>query len=107
MFRIEKDSLGEKQIPSEALYGIHSVRARENFPVNSQFPVEWYKAVGITKLACYNTYRKFKKAAESRSGKELPFKIIDDNILNALCTSAREVSEANYFDQFIIPAVQG
>ena len=74
MYRIEKDSLGEKQIPSEALYGIHSVRARENFPGNSPFPVEWYKAVGITKLACYNTYRKFRIAAESKSGKDLPFK---------------------------------
>jgi len=107
MFRVEKDSLGERQIPSEALYGIHSVRARENFPGNSKFPVEWYQAVGITKLACYNTYRKFRKAAESRSGKDLPFKIIDDIILSALCTSAKEVSDASYFDQFIIPAIQG
>jgi aspartate ammonia-lyase len=107
MNRIEKDSIGQRQIPSDALYGIHSVRARENFPGNTMFPIEWYKAVGTTKLACYNTYRKFRRAAESRSAKELPFKIIDDNILNALCTSATEVSEANFFDQFIIPAVQG
>jgi aspartate ammonia-lyase len=107
MYRIEKDSLGEKQIPSEALYGIHSVRARENFPENSRFPIEWFKAVGITKLACYNTYRKFRLAAQGKSGKELPFKIIKDDILNALCAGAREVSDGNYFDQFIIPAVQG
>ena len=70
MSRTEKDSLGEKQIPSEALYGIHSIRARENFPVNSPFPVEWYKAVGITKLACYNTYRKFRIAAEIKVRKK-------------------------------------
>jgi aspartate ammonia-lyase len=74
MYRIEKDSLGEKQIPSEALYGIHSLRARENFPGNSQFPIEWYKAVGITKLACYNTYRKFRTAAEDKLGKDLLLK---------------------------------
>ena len=73
MYRIEKDSFGEKQIPSDALYGIHSVRARENFPGNSPFPVEWYKAVGITKLACYNTYRKFRTAAEDKFGKDSPF----------------------------------
>jgi len=107
MDRTEKDTLGEKKIPSEALYGIHSVRARENFPGNTQFPVEWYKAVGITKLACYNTYRKFRKAAEVKSGKDLTFNIINDNILDALCASAKEVSDGTNFDHFIIPAIQG
>jgi aspartate ammonia-lyase len=107
MYRIEKDSLGEKQIPSEALYGIHSLRARENFPGNSQFPIEWYKAVGITKLACYNTYRKFRKAAEDKFGKDLTFTIIKDDILDMLCTAAKEVADGTHFDQFIIPAVQG
>ena len=107
MFRIEKDSLGEKQIPSEALYGIHSVRARENFPGNSQFPIEWYKAVGITKLACYNTYRKFRKAAEGKLGKDLISNIINDNILDALSAASKEVSSGTHFDNFIIPAIQG
>jgi aspartate ammonia-lyase len=107
MYRIEKDSLGEKQIPSGSLYGIHSVRARENFPGNSQFPVEWYKAVGITKLACYNTYRKFCRAAKGKLGKDLTFNIINDDILDALCAAAREVSAGTHFDHFIIPAIQG
>jgi aspartate ammonia-lyase len=107
MYRTEKDSLGEKQIPSEALYGIHSVRARENFPGNTLFPVEWYKAVGITKLACFNTYRKFITAAEGKFGKDLPFKVINENILDALCNAAKEVSSGTHFDHFIIPAVQG
>ena len=31
--RTEKDFLGEKKIPAEALFGIHSVRAKENFPL--------------------------------------------------------------------------
>jgi aspartate ammonia-lyase len=107
MCRIEKDSLGEKLIPADALYGIHSERARENFPGNSPFPVEWYKSVGITKLACYNTYKKFRTAAESKLGKDLPVKIINDDILDPLCSAAREVSAGTHFDHFIIPAVQG
>ncbi len=107
MYRTEKDSLGEKQIPVNALYGIHSERARENFPGNSPFSVEWYKSVGITKLACYNTYRKFRKASESKLGKDLPFRIIDDNILDLLSAAAKEVSDGSHFDHFIIPAVQG
>jgi len=107
MYRIEKDSLGEKQIPSDALYGIHALRAKENFPGNTQFPIEWYKSVGITKLACYNTYRKFRNAATEKSGKSLPMKIINDEILDALIKAAREVADGIHSDQFIVPAVQG
>ncbi len=32
--RIEKDSLGEKEVPREAYYGIQTQRALENFPVS-------------------------------------------------------------------------
>jgi aspartate ammonia-lyase len=107
MTRIEKDSLGEKQIPSDALYGIHALRAQENFPGDTKFPVEWYMSVGITKLACYNTYKKFSKAATEKSGDTLPFKLIDDRIITALAEAASEVAEGTYFDQFIVPGVQG
>jgi len=107
MYRTEKDSLGEKKIPADALYGIHSERARENFPGNTIFPLEWYKAVGVTKLACYNTYRKFRIAASEKSGKKLPFEAIDDDILDALIEAAKEVIAGNHFDQFIVPAIQG
>jgi aspartate ammonia-lyase len=74
MFRTEKDSLGEKKVPSDALYGIHALRARENFPDNTPFPVDWYKAVGITKLACYRTYQKFRDAAVEKLGQSVPFR---------------------------------
>lgn len=107
MYRTEKDSLGERQIPADALYGINAVRARENFPFYQPFPEEWYKAAGITKLACYKTYRKFRDAAVQKLGEELPFQKIDDSILDALISSASEVAEGKYFDQFIVPAVQG
>ena len=107
MFRIEKDILGQKEIPSDALYGIHAARARENFPDNTPFPVEWYKAVGITKLACFNTYRKFRDAAAEKYGQNLSFRFIKDNILDAMAESALEISEGKYFEHFIVPAVQG
>jgi aspartate ammonia-lyase len=107
MYRIEKDSLGQKQIPADALYGIHALRAKENFPGNTQFPVEWYKAVGITKLACYKTYRKFRDAATEKSGQNLPVKIISNKILDALIDATVEVVDGNHFDQFIVQAVQG
>jgi aspartate ammonia-lyase len=107
MFRIEKDSLGQKEILSDALYGIHALRAKENFPNNTPFPIEWYKAVGITKLACYNTYRKFRDAAAEKYGQHPAVKMIPDDVLDAIIRSAREVSEGKYFEYFIVPAIQG
>jgi aspartate ammonia-lyase len=107
VFRTEKDSLGRKKIPSDALYGIHAIRAGENFPGNIPFPIEWYKAAGITKLACYNIYRKFRDAATMKYGDSPAVRIIPDDILDAMIEAAGEVAEGKYFEHFIVPAVQG
>jgi aspartate ammonia-lyase len=107
MYRIEKDALGEKELPEEALYGIHALRAKENFPGDTPFPAEWYKAVGITKLACYNTYKSFRNAAREKFGTSISITVINDDILDAICEAAKEVSEGDHLDQFIVPAVQG
>ena len=107
MYRIEKDTLGEKQIPADALYGINALRAKENFPGNTPFPVEWYRAVGITKMACYNTYRKFRDAANKKSDLIPQLNFLADAILEPLIIAAGEVSEGLHFDHFIVPAVQG
>lgn len=51
--RVEKDFLGEKQIPIDALYGIHTVRALDNFPLSGKpIHLELIKAYGEVKLAC-------------------------------------------------------
>ncbi len=108
MVRTEKDFLGEQKIAKNALYGIHSVRAKENFPDHSPFSVEWYKAVGMTKLACYLTFDKFKKAIyEKYPEKKIPITLFEQPVIDALIESAKEVSEGKYFDQFIVPAIQG
>lgn len=106
--RLEKDFIGEIEIPKKALYGIHSKRAKNNFPDTSLFHLEWYKAVGMTKLACYHTYKNFKKAALNKFGdKKLPFKFFDDTIINALIKSAEEIADGKFFENFIVPAIQG
>jgi aspartate ammonia-lyase len=107
MFRTEKDSLGEKQIPEKALYGIHSLRAKENFPDRTQFPVEWYRAVGKTKLACYRTYKRFSEAARSKYVDKIPLNTVPDSIIDALISGASQVSDGSHFDNFIVPAMQG
>ena len=107
MYRTEKDSLGEKQIPADALYGIHALRAKENFPLDAPFPLEWYKAVGITKHACYKTYKEFQKAASEKFGDNIPVKSIENKVIDALINAAAEVAEGKHFEHFIVPAVQG
>jgi len=107
MFRTENDTLGKKEIPADAMYGIHAIRAKENFPDRTPFPLDWYKAVGITKLACYNTYRKFRDAALSRYGDKPSIKIISDVVIDALAEAATDISSGKYYDHFIVPAFQG
>ncbi|WP_163322083.1 aspartate ammonia-lyase [Draconibacterium mangrovi] len=54
--REESDFIGKKQIPAEALWGIHTARAVENFPISGQqVHPELIKAYGEVKLACAQT----------------------------------------------------
>ncbi len=57
-FRTEYDLLGEREVPSAALHGIHTLRALENFPLSGR-PIhrELVRAYGSVKLACAMTNR--------------------------------------------------
>lgn len=106
--RIEKDIIGEVSIPADALYGIHSVRARNNFDNQVSFPVEWFRATGSVKLACYRTVRKLLKALS----KEYPdmiahLNIPDEKTLGAMETAATAITSGDYFEYFIVPGTQG
>ena len=106
--RTEKDFLGEVDIPGDKLYGIHSVRAQSNFPGDTPFPVEWYKATGLVKKACYSTYKKFrdtalKKKLEGPKGHQW----WSDTLIQSLESAADEVSKGYHFDHFIVPGMQG
>jgi aspartate ammonia-lyase len=106
--RKEKDTIGEVDIPSDSLYGIQTVRARENFPIEKPFHIEWYRALGAVKLACYHTYRKYGVALQKKfAGCTIPFPIIEDHILDSLIWAAEEVMKGHHFDQFIVPAFCG
>jgi len=51
-FRTEHDSMGEMQVPVDAMYGASTARAVENFPVSGlRFPREFIKALGRIKKA--------------------------------------------------------
>lgn len=106
--RKENDFLGEKSIEINALYGINSVRAVENFPYYDIVRKEWYRAIGLVKKACYITYHDFKKATLSKLDESsLPFDFIDDIIIEKMIEAAHEVSEGLYFNDYIVPNLQG
>jgi aspartate ammonia-lyase len=57
--RQEKDSLGYKEVPAEAYYGIQALRGKENFPISGMTPAQAYpaaiKAFGWVKKAAAKT----------------------------------------------------
>ncbi len=106
--RIESDLIGEVEIPTGALYGIHSVRAVINFPANQPFHLEWYKALGIVKQACYNTARRFRQVASSKGlEKKLPPTVPSTEILDSMAHVASKIYRGEYFEYFIIPGISG
>lgn len=108
MTRTETDFIGSIEIPVNALYGINAVRARENFPDSSPFHKEWYKAVGVVKQACYITARNFFNAASKQfdlSTKNI--RVISEEQLTLLESVAEKIVHGEWYDQFIVPAIQG
>jgi aspartate ammonia-lyase len=106
--RVENDFIGLLEVPDDALFGIHSLRARQNFPNSVQFHIEWYQAIGITKLAVFNVYEKFKKVVSRKYDvAKLPIDFFSDEIIHALNLSALEISDGKHFEHFIVPAFQG
>ena len=55
-YRRESDTFGTQDIPADALWGIHTTRARENFPFSRRpVPTEMIRAYGMVKLTCLTT----------------------------------------------------
>ena len=51
-YRTERDSMGELQVPSEALWGAQTQRAVNNFPVSGlRMPRGFIRAIGLIKAA--------------------------------------------------------
>jgi fumarate hydratase class II len=56
--RIEKDSMGEMEVPADAYYGASTQRAVLNFPISGQpFPRRFIRALGLVKKAAAQTNR--------------------------------------------------
>jgi len=106
--RTEKDFIGEVSIPAGAFYGIHSVRARDNFDNQVSFPVEWFRATGSVKLACYRTVRKLLKALKKEHPEMIAhLNIPDQQTLGAMEAAATAITSGDFFEYFIVPGTQG
>ena len=56
--RIERDSMGEMEVPADALYGASTQRAVLNFPISGQrFPRQFIRALALIKHAAAETNR--------------------------------------------------
>ena len=52
-FRIEHDSMGELQVPADALYGAQTQRAVDNFPISGlPLPATFIRALALVKYGC-------------------------------------------------------
>jgi len=106
--RHEKDFIGEKGLEEGALYGIHSLRARENFPDEGRFHNEWYRAMAVTKQACYLTAASFfAEASKQYDLSRMNTRVVSAEKLEALSAAAEECAAGRHFENFIVPAVSG
>ena len=91
--RIEKDSLGEVQVPAEAQWGAQTQRAVENFPVSGLHPWRAFIwAMGLVK----------RSAAEVNGGLGL----LDSEKAEAICRAADEVLAGKWDDHFVVDPFQ-
>ncbi|MEX2183202.1 MAG: class II fumarate hydratase [Chloroflexota bacterium] len=91
--RIERDSMGEMAVPSDALYGASTQRAVLNFPISGQrFPRRFIRALALVKLA----------AAETNGGLGL----LDPDVAHAIAAAAAAVADGDHDDQFPIDIYQ-
>jgi len=106
--RREKDFIGEKDVEEDALYGIHSLRARENFPAEGRFHYEWYRAMAVAKQACYLSAESFfTEAGKQYDLTRMNIRVVHSDKLAALSAAAEECAAGKHFEHFIVPAVSG
>ncbi len=92
-FRTERDSMGELQVPSDALWGAQTQRAVQNFPISGRaLPRAFIRAIGVIKQAA--------ALANAKLG------LLDDAVAQAIAACAAEVAEGRYDAHFPIDIFQ-
>ena len=91
--RVERDSMGEFEVPANAYYGANTMRAVVNFPISGlRFPRPFIRALGQIKRA----------AAEVN----LELGLLDQKLADAIVTAAQEVADGRFDDHFVVDVFQ-
>ena len=94
--RTEHDLLGDRVVPADAYYGIHTLRALENFPITGT-AISIYPDL-VTALACV-------KQAAAIANCELG--LIDDRRSVAIRLACEEIREGKLHEEFVVDVIQG
>ena len=91
--RTEKDPLGELQVPANALYGVQTLRAVQNFPISGLKPLEPFVIAQVwIKRAAASTHKE--------TGR------LDAKLADAIIAAADEVLNGQHLDQFVVDPYQ-
>jgi aspartate ammonia-lyase len=94
--RREHDLLGDRDVPATAYYGVHTLRAVENFPISGT-PISIYPDL-ISALASI-------KLAAAKSNAELG--LLDQTRAEAIVAAAEEVRTGALHGEFVVDVIQG
>jgi len=94
--RREHDLLGERSVPDSAYYGVHTLRALENFPITGT-PISIYPDL-VAALACV-------KEAAALANNELG--LLDDAKTHAIAQACEEVRNGTLLEEFVVDVIQG
>ena len=93
-YRLESDSVGEKQVPIDAYYGVQTLRAFENFNITGRKqPAVIVESLAEIKKAC---------AITNKKANDIPEEIAD-----AIIAACDDILAGKFHDQFITDPIQG
>ncbi len=95
-YRTEHDSLGERELPNNAYYGVQTVRALENFSIS---------AVPLRNFAHFVKALAYVKKAAAQANSEL--KVLDGTIADAIEKACDEILDGKLHDHFVVDMMQG
>ena len=91
--RVERDSMGEVQVPRDALFGAQTRRALDNFPISDlRKPRRFVQALGAIKLEAANVNHELG--------------LLDEELRDAIVRAAEEVMEGELDNQFVLDVFQ-
>ena len=91
--RVERDSMGEVEVPRDALFGAQTRRALDNFPISDlRKPRRFVQALGAIKLEAANV--------------NYELGLLDEELRDAIVRAAEEVMEGELDNQFVLDVFQ-